>query len=119
MKFTPFMLLLVAGLFIVAGSSCTREKDMKKIEETGEGGAESSLFQTATAVFNGNCVSCHGGDTPRANLRLNVYADMKRVADNGRLREVLEKNIMPPTGPLSADNKKIVFDWIEAGAPAK
>lgn len=68
-------------------------------------------------VLKTNCNGCHsvaGGNRGRLNLETyaNVFAAREKVKSD------IEKGFMPPRRgvPLTADQKKMIVDWIDAGA---
>src|SRR5438445_1446465 len=88
-------------------------------------------------IFAANCTSCHGVTKQKADLRLDLYANVKRGGQSGlaivpqkssesRLfqavtgsRSDVEK--MPPKGELTAEQIALLKRWIDEGAkgPAK
>ena len=81
-------------------------------------------------IFDSNCTMCHKGSTAPAGLHLDSAAGVMKGSDSGgvivpgnskdslliqRISDTTG-NQMPPTGPLSKDQIKIVTDWVDQGA---
>jgi mono/diheme cytochrome c family protein len=97
--------------------------------------ADSSFASRVEPVFAQNCVTCHGPARQKGGLRLDGYESTMRGGksgaavkagdpNNSRLFQRISSphdsdNIMPPPGrtPLSADQIKLIEQWISAGAP--
>ncbi len=68
------------------------------------------------AVFQPHCVKCHGAESVKGGVNLEVYASAAGHAT--KIRTALETDDMPRRAPpLPDDLKAIVFAWIAAGAP--
>ena len=78
---------------------------------------------TVNTVLNNNgCLGCHSGGAPSGNVNLQGHANVKRVADNGRLFGAINHSSgfvpMPQGGKkISACEISKVKAWIDAGAP--
>ena len=83
----------------------------------GSGGTTGPDFVNVKAqFFQPHCMRCHsdaGGN--RAGVNLETYANVSRFLS--RAQSAVNAGSMPPAGPLSADRKSILNDWIAAGAP--
>lgn len=61
----------------------------------------------------GKCLACH---QPGGNLlALDSYSAVK--ASLARIEDSIRTNRMPKNGPLSQSQKKLLYDWIQQGAP--
>jgi mono/diheme cytochrome c family protein len=83
-------------------------------------------------IFAANCISCHGPTKQKADLRLDLYANIKRGGQSGpaivpqKSTESLliqavtgskaDVEKMPPKGELSAEQIAILKRWIDEGA---
>lgn len=79
-----------------------------------------TFANTIEAITSTNCAisGCHTGINPSAGIFLDTYAQVKVIADNGKLnQEVVVNKSMPPSGPLTDCELKAIADWIAAGAP--
>lgn len=89
------------------------------------------LQLAARRILQTRCVTCHGSDQQEGGLRLDSAAAMQRGGDRaapessaGRVAEIFLRAIsgddselqMPPKQPLTAREKKILRDWVNAGA---
>ena len=96
--------------------------------------AEPPDFEKAIRpLFAEHCVSCHGQDKQKSNLRLDRKIDAFRGGDEGvvlvpgkstesRLFQFVfgadPKKLMPPKGKrLSEQQVAVIKEWIDAGAP--
>ena len=69
-------------------------------------------------IIDANCISsgCHNSGS--SNGDLTTYLGCKAKVDNGQMNaRVLEDKNMPPSKPLSLDDRKKIKCWIESGAP--
>ena len=97
--------------------------------------AEPSFYTARVApILDQHCVVCHGADKQKAGLRLDSFEHLKRGAKSGEvlkagdakgselLRRVMlpkdDEEVMPSDGKplLSADEIKVIEQWIAAGA---
>lgn len=62
-----------------------------------------------------SCTPCHGNS---GNVNLESYKKVQGALTDVK-KEALTKKSMPPGAPLSADQQKLLSDWIAAGAPEK
>lgn len=79
-----------------------------------------------TKVLNGNCMgSCHGGATPSSGISLQGYANVKLLADNGKLiksiKHIDSLNVTPMPYPAGTPKLNACFIrtleiWVENGA---
>jgi hypothetical protein len=65
-------------------------------------------------------IGCHAGASPAAGLKLETYAELKVIADNGKLVGRITGTtgtVMPPTGPLNDCSIQQITAWVNQGAP--
>ncbi len=62
-------------------------------------------------VFAPNCIQCHAS----GGLNLATYEGV--TANLNRAKDAILGNRMPPSGPLSLDDKTLLLNWIAQGAP--
>lgn len=76
---------------------------------------------TIAPILRNNCLGCHSGSAPVANLSLDGYTNVQRIANDGRLIGVVAHAqgfpAMPPTGTLSSCAVQQIEKWVQAGAP--
>jgi hypothetical protein len=65
---------------------------------------------------NCNTSGCHDASSSHGNFT--TYLGLKLEADNGKLNQtvIIEKS-MPPSGPLSLEDRKKIKCWLNQGAP--
>ena len=66
-------------------------------------------------VFESKCLGCHsaaGGNKGQVNLE--TYASAVTFLDRVDNEVAIEK-VMPPSGPLNADDQSLVHAWVQAG----
>lgn len=83
-------------------------------------------------IFEAKCLDCHGPELPRPKGKFGYVLDLKRMADNpeyierglpekSELYKLVFSDEMPGEDanvpPLTKDEKEIVRQWIELGAP--
>src|SRR4051812_45325124 len=83
-------------------------------------------------IFEAKCLDCHGPELPRPKGKFGYVLDLKRMADNpeyvergnpdkSELYKLVFNDDMPGEDanvpPLTKDEKDIVRQWIELGAP--
>lgn len=84
-------------------------------------------------IFEGHCISCHGRDKHKSNLRVDSYSSLMRGSKHGPIikpadlhgSELFRRITLSPSDddfmpkgkrPLSADEVKLIELWIAAGA---
>jgi hypothetical protein len=112
---TLFLLLIVTSVSWI--SSCTHTTDMTGLPEVCFERDVLPIFQNSCAMDN-----CHSG---RSESSLTSYPDIVRhvVPGNAQKSSIYQvitsawgMNRMPPSQPLSIDNRTIIRLWIEQGA---
>jgi len=72
-------------------------------------------------ITDGNCKTCHSGPAPSGNVNIENYSQVKAIADDGRLVNVINgtngKPLMPQGGALPGCSIRIIEIWVAAGAP--
>jgi hypothetical protein len=75
-----------------------------------------SYTETIKPLFDARCVSCHATNSPDGAL--STYAETKKYADNGKLKdEVLTQRSMPIGTAFTSEQLGLVQCWLDAGAP--
>jgi mono/diheme cytochrome c family protein len=82
-----------------------------KIEEL----AEVFYANEIRPIFDANCQKsgCHGSNSSIPTFA--TYEDVKAKASSIKARTSAKS--MPPAGPLSDSNIKLIADWVDQGAP--
>lgn len=95
----------------------------------GSSSASVSFSKDVEPIFQGRCVSCHGGPNPQRGLDLSTYASVMAGSANGpvvvpgnpdssRLIQMVTQGMMPKSGPkLLPSQIQILTEWVQAGAP--
>jgi uncharacterized membrane protein len=110
------LLLALAGCALAADDNADGVKLAGKVHE----------------IFEAKCLDCHGPELPRPKGKFGYVLDLKRVAENpdyiergkpdkSELYKMVFNDEMPGEDanvpPLTKDEKEIVKQWIELGAP--
>ena len=111
---------LLLALFSV--SSCYYDKSEILYPQTVCDTAAVTYSLSVVPVLTSNCISCHGGSTPSAGIKLDVYSGVKLQVDNGRLWGAVSHS--PNYSPMPKNSNKLntcsiekIRIWIAAGAP--
>jgi hypothetical protein len=76
---------------------------------------------TIKSIIDNNCISCHSGAYPEADLSLDSFDNLKTAfITKSALDHLLERDgysIMPPTGALQSCNIAQIKKWINDGLP--
>lgn len=71
-------------------------------------------------LIQNNCRGCHSGTSPNGGIRLESYTDVKTVAGNGSLVNVINgtngKPLMPPSNKLSDCRITQIQNWVTDGS---
>jgi len=116
-----FALLLAIPTFFMAGCY----NDSKEYLYPELPGACDTTNVTYSAkvqpIIDAYCVSCHSGSAPSGNLSIENYDQVKALADDGRLVNVINAAngypLMPEGSALSDCSIKQIEIWVAAGAP--
>jgi hypothetical protein len=112
LRFIPVLILLTA-----AGAASAQQVDFGK---------------QVQPILDSNCIGCHKGSAAPAGLQLDSAAGVLRGGESGKViapsdakNSLLVQRIsdttgnqMPPSGPLSKAEIKIITDWVDQGAKA-
>jgi hypothetical protein len=114
---------LVAGLVVllVSATGCYNDKEEILYPQSVCDTATIAYSRSIVPVLSANCTSCHGGNTPSAAIRLDNYAGVKIMADNGKLAGAVTHTA--GFSPMPKNNAKLrdcniikIKNWIAAGA---
>lgn len=62
-------------------------------------------------IVDNFCITCHGGNSPSANLALNTYEDVRKAAEKGLLLKRINDQAHPmPVGGLMPKNERVIFN---------
>ena len=120
-------LLLLTAVFTMADASAA--------PAPGKGPGKDEKLRLAgdvLKIFEAKCADCHGSHLPKPKGKFGYVLDLKRMAENpeyivrgepgkSELFQLVKNNEMPgedaDVPPLTPEEKKIVEDWVLAGAP--
>lgn len=113
--------LILFALIVLTVLSCEYKKGLLPTPEPFVAGVCDSIKYTngIKAIIDNNCVSCHSGSIPSANLDLTTYANVKAIALNGSLKKRAidaDPLPMPQAGLLPQSQLDSVQCWITNGA---
>jgi hypothetical protein len=125
--FTPtknIFTVILTGWYLLSATSCYYDKEEILYPQGVCDTTSSITFSVSiTPILSANCTSasCHGGNTPAAGIKLDVYAGVKTVADNGKLVGAISYaagfSPMPKNGAKISDcNIAKIKKWVAAGA---
>lgn len=110
--------------FLVLFSACKKEN----VEDINKGfnlcdTTNVRYATTIVSIMNTSCATqgCHATGSNAANLSLDKYVDVKRVADNGKLLKVInhQSGVVPmPSGAPKLDECSLakIKKWVDDGA---
>src|SRR6478672_12655645 len=115
--FAALMLMLAFSV-----SSCYYDKEEVLYPDSICDTADVRYSTTIQPVLSSNCVSCHGGSTPSAGIKLDTYEGVSIQAANGRLWGAVSHSAnfspMPKNAnKLSNCNLAKIKKWLDAGHP--
>lgn len=112
------LFLSVSLIAFIAISSCTT--GVIPFDDPGDPITELKTYTgDVKSIIDNNCVSCHGGSSPQAGLRLETYQQVRNSAENGNLIPRMNNptNPMPQGGLLPAATRAIIDAWADDGFP--
>lgn len=137
-KVYALFLLLICGVLPLAaheggslthGANYLTEFFKQKAPKTQPVAGQSLYAGSIQTIFNAHCVSCHGSDKAKGDLRLDSYEWLKKARpaildkENSELvRRITlpatDDEAMPPDGknPLSEKEVEAIKAWVEKGA---
>lgn len=115
------LLLISFFLLWVSGTGCYYDKEEVLYPQSVCDTAMVTYSRSVVPILSANCISCHGGNTPSAGIKLDAYADVKIQAGNGRLWGAISHaggfSPMPKNAAkMSTCNLTKIKKWIDAGA---
>ena len=110
------------GIAMVSTTGCYYDKEEILYPQTVCDTANVTYSGSVVPVLIANCNSCHGGSTPSAGIKLDLYAGVKAQVDNGRLwgavSQATSYSPMPKNAAqLSSCSLTKIKKWIDSGAP--
>lgn len=118
MQTINFKKTLAFSLIFVTAISCSKEYE-NEVNPTPPSDTEITYIKHVKPILDQNCISCHGGNTPVANLRLTTYAEAKASAESQKLVQYIYgfqgAPIMPPSGKMSSEKTQTIENWVDQG----
>jgi hypothetical protein len=113
--------VIVLFLLLVSTTGCYYDKEEVLYPNTICDTANVTYSRSVIPILSSNCITCHGGNTPSAGIKLDTYADVKVQATNGRLwGAVSHANSYSPmpknAAKMSTCNLTKIKKWLDAGA---
>ena len=97
--------------------SCSKSDDSNPAPDPGPtGSTPGPKFLAVQTLVTSSCAKsgCHVSPTNTGGV--NFESDASIVANGARIKvRAVDLGTMPPTGPLSTENKAKISDWISAG----
>ncbi|NQX82623.1 MAG: hypothetical protein HRT66_11610 [Flavobacteriaceae bacterium] len=115
------IILFITFIFFFACSEKENNEDLapkEVVDDQGEGEDTKTKYSSPIkSIISNNCLSCHSGNSPKANLDLSNYSNLKDAIENGNLLERInaETNFMPPNNKLSTSNRELISKWKDDG----
>lgn len=107
------LLVYLTGLSLVffSMSACTQDEN-----DDNSGTTPGPLFTQVKSVVSGNCATsgCHASPSNAGGLNLESNDNIVAAGSMIHLKAV-EQGVMPPSAPLSTENKAKISNWINAG----
>ncbi len=114
---------LIGSLCVLFLAACYSENEEELFAKELSGGisdtTEVKFKRDIQPIIRQNCSvpGCHVPGGTGVGL-FEPFAEIKKVADNGKLRaRVVDQGTMPPAGPLPANEIALIRTWIDRGAP--
>lgn len=97
------------------GSTVSETFDIEITQASSNSGGSSTVYYdpNAKAIFDANCIQCHGSTTQNGGVSLHTFADAKSNVSRGLAR--MNAGTMPPSGKLPDSDIKVVQDWLDGG----
>jgi len=117
-----FILAIIVLAFTTTGCYNDSEEFLYPDLNGGDCDTTSVTFNNSVKpITDAYCVSCHGGSAPSGNVKVESYNDIKSLADDGRLVNVINGSngypVMPEGSKLPDCLIRTIEIWVEAGAP--
>ncbi|WP_010582497.1 DUF1549 domain-containing protein [Schlesneria paludicola] len=117
---------IFAGMALVIGICLGVWTNQPHAQASDDANGGDISFQVKSLLAH-RCIACHSGDDAKGKLIL-ISRDamltggqsgpglVERHPEKSLVWEYVDQDIMPPKHPLSADEKRLIQDWIAAGA---
>lgn len=114
-------LLLLAGTMWLSGCAYNVESELYPTEVPCDT-TDINFYPDVMPIVEDRCVGCHSGGAPAAGLGLTTFEEVQAIGLNGMLldrvnRSDMDEMLMPPDGPLTDCNLRILAAWVNRGCP--
>jgi len=117
-----FNYLMILGLIILGTTSCYYDNEEELYPQPIECDTSNVTYSSSIApIMSNSCNDCHGGVAPAAGIETDTYEGLKIIADDGRLRGVV--NHESGYSPMPKDRPKLndcdltkIGIWLDNGA---
>jgi uncharacterized membrane protein len=137
---TKALFVLAGAMVLALGLGCSGKTDEAETggtaNNTNSGGTAMVTASQVSDLLNARCATCHSGAEAKEDLHLDSIEGFLKGGDDGAVvvpgnaaeSKVLKRmrgdegfKLMPPppNDPLTAEEIKMVEDWINAGAKAE
>ncbi|WP_299552362.1 hypothetical protein [Seonamhaeicola sp.] len=117
---TPLKKWLLKGVLSICTISCTTAIiDEGTVDDLPVITRVVTYQSDIQSIMTNNCITCHSGPAPNANLDLSNFQNVRLTAENGVLIDRMNDaiNPMPPSGILSPKIRQLVDKWAKDGFP--
>ena len=109
--------LILLTLFNVLVVSC-KKQNSNNLDDIDCSTINSKYTADIKLIIDANCLGsgCHNAGSSKGDFT--TYSGLKAIADDGSLeKKVITNQSMPPSSPLSLDDRKKIKCWINSGSP--
>lgn len=120
MKKYLFLVMILGSIIVLDSCYYSNEEDVYG-QGTNCDLTTAKYSQKVKTILATNCESCHGAGLQSGGIRIDSYAAVKALADNGVLLKVIkhESGVVPmPYGlaKMSDCNISVIEEWVSNGA---
>lgn len=113
MKYTILLLIISTILLFVSSCETAKKGTVQKYEKT----EMMSYEGVVKSIISNYCITCHSGASPRADLDLTTYENVRKAAEKGPLLVRINSTSqpMPQSGLLPKSIRKTIQEWASGG----
>lgn len=120
MKLLSKIFLVSSAVMAITGCYYDIEEELYPASPLACDTANVTFAGSVQPLLQTNCFSCHTGSAPSGNINLMGYANVKTVADNGKLMGAVTHSAgfspMPQGGNKLSDCEILIIQtWIDKG----
>ncbi|MCB0128431.1 MAG: hypothetical protein KDE58_39460, partial [Caldilineaceae bacterium] len=121
---------LIPTLVPTAEPPSTRAESSAPAAAVAATGSQVGYVEDIQPIFQRTCIACHSSVVRQLNLQVTAYDPLMAGSSNGpvvipgdsaasRLWEMVDSGKMPLIGELKPDEKTLIRQWIDSGAPER